>query len=88
MHGKGCEYCVICGEIIPEGRQVCPKCEKESEESDIIRECKCAECGKVFIPACEHAYKINDKIFCKYTCMLHYRERKKQNKTYKSRGLK
>lgn len=22
------EHCVICGEIIPEGRQICPKCEK------------------------------------------------------------
>ncbi len=21
--------CVCCGEIIPEGRQVCPRCEKE-----------------------------------------------------------
>lgn len=24
--------CVICGEIIPEGLQICPKCEKESEQ--------------------------------------------------------
>ena len=23
--------CVCCGETIPEGRQVCPKCEKECE---------------------------------------------------------
>lgn len=23
------ERCVICGEIIPEGRQVCPLCEKK-----------------------------------------------------------
>lgn len=23
--------CVMCGEIIPEGRQVCPKCEKSKE---------------------------------------------------------
>lgn len=26
------EHCVICGEIIPEGRQVCPNCEKDIEE--------------------------------------------------------
>ena len=26
------ERCICCGEIIPEGRMVCPKCEKESEE--------------------------------------------------------
>lgn len=25
------ETCVSCGEIIPEGRQVCPKCEKEGK---------------------------------------------------------
>ena len=24
--------CVICGAIIPEGRQVCPNCEKKSAE--------------------------------------------------------
>lgn len=26
------ETCVICGEPIPEGRMVCPKCEKKYEE--------------------------------------------------------
>ena len=25
--GKNAEHCVCCGEIIPEGRQVCPTCE-------------------------------------------------------------
>ena len=25
------EYCVCCGEEIPEGRMVCPNCEKEKE---------------------------------------------------------
>ena len=25
------ETCVICGEPIPEGRQVCPNCEKQYE---------------------------------------------------------
>ena len=24
-----CEFCVICGAPIPEGRMVCPNCEKE-----------------------------------------------------------
>ena len=23
------ETCVVCGEIIPEGRQICPNCERE-----------------------------------------------------------
>ena len=26
------DRCVCCGEIIPEGRQVCPKCERGEEE--------------------------------------------------------
>ena len=26
------ETCISCGVIIPEGRQVCPRCEKEGEE--------------------------------------------------------
>ena len=27
------ETCVVCGDIIPEGRQVCPKCEEVTNES-------------------------------------------------------
>lgn len=26
------ERCICCGEIIPEGRQVCPSCEAEAEK--------------------------------------------------------
>ena len=26
--------CVCCGEIIPEGQQVCEKCEREAEDED------------------------------------------------------
>lgn len=26
--GRNAEHCVCCGEVIPEGRQVCPKCGK------------------------------------------------------------
>lgn len=28
------ERCVCCGEIIPEGRQVCPNCENKAKEND------------------------------------------------------
>jgi len=31
--------CVCCGEIIPEGRQVCPNCEKKAKERDAIDFC-------------------------------------------------
>ena len=27
------ERCICCGEIIPEGRQVCPKCEKQGNKN-------------------------------------------------------
>ena len=30
--GRNAERCVCCGEIIPEGRQVCPNCVKLKEE--------------------------------------------------------
>jgi hypothetical protein len=33
------ERCVCCGEIIPEGRQVCPNCEKKAKERDAIDFC-------------------------------------------------
>jgi len=32
------EYCVCCGEEIPEGRQVCPQCEKEAKRWRIPKE--------------------------------------------------
>ena len=32
------ERCVICGEIIPEGRQVCPKCEAGHEKPRVSDE--------------------------------------------------
>ena len=32
------EKCVICGDVVPEGRQVCPKCESyKNEEKEIKR---------------------------------------------------
>lgn len=27
LHINNAEHCICCGEVIPEGRQVCPKCE-------------------------------------------------------------
>lgn len=52
-----------------------------------IIERTCPECNRNFVPAVYHAYRINDMLFCKYTCMLHYREKKKKNKIYKKRGI-
>lgn len=36
------DRCVCCGEIVPEGRQVCLMCEATSTK------CKCVICGNVF----------------------------------------
>ena len=35
--------CIICGEIIPEGLQVCPTCERTTTVAD------CARCVELFI---------------------------------------
>lgn len=34
LPGDNVERCVCCGEIIPEGRQVCPACEKKANKED------------------------------------------------------
>ena len=44
--------CVCCGEIIPEGRQVCPRCEKDVEsEDDLISRQQAIEAVKRIIHA-------------------------------------
>lgn len=30
------DRCVFCGEIVPEGRQVCPRCESKNEERKYV----------------------------------------------------
>ena len=36
-----------------------------------MMEHKCPKCGKIFIPAAQHRYKIGDTYWCKWTCYLH-----------------
>lgn len=36
--------CVSCGEVIPEGRQVCPICQKGATDEKQIEEKNCKEC--------------------------------------------
>lgn len=33
-----------------------------------MKEMKCPECGKNFIPAPLHIYKMNGEVYCSYTC--------------------
>lgn len=34
------ERCVMCGEIIPEGRMVCPRCERAASEQPKTSDCQ------------------------------------------------
>ena len=34
LAGENADHCVICGEVIPEGRQVCPICEVKKGDKD------------------------------------------------------
>ena len=40
----------------------------------VLKERKCKQCGRNFIPAVEHQFKIGDRYFCKWTCYKHFRE--------------
>lgn len=65
--------CVVCDAIIPEGRQVCPACEKGGTKRDYIQVKTCPICGKTFVPAPMHIYKIKyGKKVCSYHCMRKY----------------
>lgn len=41
-----------------------------------IPEGKCPWCGKVFVIAPYHAYKLGVKLYCSYTCFVRAREAK------------
>ena len=40
MYGKMVDRCVCCGEIIPEGRQVCPACESKVRSDRLLADLK------------------------------------------------
>lgn len=54
-------------------------------------EAKCPECGKVFLPAVYHSYRINAALFCSYTCYMRAfrkHEAELKEKRRKPRGAK
>ena len=53
----------------------------------LFPERRCAYCGRVFYPVYAHAFRISERYFCKYTCMLRWREARDAKRTYRSRGL-
>lgn len=63
------DRCVFCGEVIPEGRQVCPKCEASAEERKGVWLINpdgyypyCSKCG--YEPERPHFYKDNRTPYC------------------------
>lgn len=49
----------------------------------LIPEKKCAKCGKVFIVAPQHVFKVYDKehtkYYCSWTCYNHRNDKEKEN---------
>ena len=41
------ERCICCGEIIPEGRQVCPNCERKYQKNEENHGAQTRKCGKM-----------------------------------------
>jgi hypothetical protein len=52
----------------------------------VIETRKCKRCGKVFVPAPLHKYRIDTNWFCSYTCHLHESEERnsRRKKTHGS----
>ena len=42
----GDNFCVMCGEIVPEGLQVCPKCSAKADVKEVYSRKICIVCGK------------------------------------------
>lgn len=49
--------------------------------NDIIKEKKCAKCGKSFIVAIEHRYRQGRKFYCSWTCYNHRHDDKTEGET-------
>lgn len=43
----------------------------KGSKNEVIKEKKCAKCGKNFIVAVEHRYRKGSKYFCSWTCYNH-----------------
>ncbi len=54
--------------------------EKQVKQPVFIRTAICAKCGREFIPAPQHIFKIGGKNYCKWTCYNHRHDGKKEVK--------
>lgn len=41
---------------------------------------KCEQCGRLFLPAPYHHWRVKDKLFCCYTCMRKYERELREGK--------
>ena len=48
-----------------------------------LKERECPVCGKIFVPAPQHVFVEDDKVFCKWTCLCAYRKQRKSEKPKK-----
>jgi hypothetical protein len=53
----------------------------------IIKEKKCAKCGKNFIVAVEHRYKEGGKYYCSWTCYNHRHDEQTREGEYADKRI-
>ena len=69
------DRCIACGDIVPEGRMVCPICEKGKPTADVVEVIRCRECrwyskeqdgwGICFHTHSNHLY-VPEDFYCAY----------------------
>lgn len=50
---QGADFCVFCGDIVPEGIMICPRCESELEKPRCSICDRILEDGQIICPFCE-----------------------------------
>lgn len=76
------ETCICCGAVIPEGRQICPNCERDTNwrTSYVTEGYPCKACGQLIFPTPDHVYKDSSGLYCCWTCFSHRNDKKKKTK--------
>lgn len=55
--------------------------------NEFIRLETCPICGKTFVPAAQHIYRVNGRLVCTWGCQRKVEKEKKARKNEKQRGL-
>ena len=51
----------------------------------VLREKKCKKCGRTFIAAPQHVYKVGSKYYCSWTCYNHRNDKEVKHENNKNR---